>query len=158
MDKSTRDKILSKIPYGLYIIGAKTKEGPAAIIANWVGQVSFDPPLVSVSIERGSDMQTYIEDSNYFSVNLLPEGSTQLAKVYLKKSKPVAASVNGREISFGKHGSPFLKDAMASLECKVVNYSRTGDHVMFVGEVIDGVRHTDESILTLRETGLKYNR
>jgi len=112
LDKSTRDKILSKIPYGLYIVGAKTKEGPAAIIANWIGQVSFDPPLLSISIEHDSDMKMYIEEAKSFSVNLLPAGSTQIAKAFLKKSKPVPATINGRDISVAKHGSPFLKDAI----------------------------------------------
>ncbi len=158
MDKSTRNKILSKIPYGLYIVGAMAKDGLATIIANWVGQVSFDPPLISISIEHDSDMKNYIEASKHFSVNMLPTGSTQNAKLFLKKSMPVATSVNGREFTLGKRGSPFLKDAIASMECKVLNSVRTGDHVLFVGEVIDGVWHSDEQILTLKETGWKYNR
>lgn len=158
MDKSTRNKVLSKIPYGLYIVGTKAKEGLAAIIANWVGQVSFDPPLVSISIEHDSDMKSYIEESKYFSVNMLTAGSTHLARAFLKKSRPVATNVNGQEITLAKNGSPFLKDAIASLECKVVNSVRVGDHVMFVGEVIDGRWHSDEQILTLKETGWKYNR
>jgi len=158
LDKSTRNRILNKIPYGLYIVGAKTKEGLTAIIANWVGQVSFDPPLVSVSIEYDSDMKSYIEESNYFSINMLQAGSTHFAKTFLKKSKPVATSVNGKEITLAKNGSPFLSDAIASLECKVLNSVGVGDHVMFVGEVIDGIWHSDEQILTLKETGWKYNR
>lgn len=158
MDKSIRNRILSKIPYGLYIVASKTKEGPVAIVANWVGQVSFDPPLISVSIEYDSDMNGYIEESKYFSVNMLYAGAAHFAKAFLKKSRPVAASVNGKEITLATNGSPFLKDAIASLECRVENSVRVGDHVMFVGEAIDGILHSDGDILTLKETGWKYNR
>ncbi len=158
MEKSILHKILSKIPYGLYIVGAKADGGLAAIIANWVGQVSFEPPLISISIEHDSDMKRHIEEAKYFSINMLRTGSTQTAKAFLKKSKPIPASINGKEITLGKHGSPFLNDAIASLECKVVNCIRAGDHVMFIGEVTDGTVHSEEEILTLKETGWKYNR
>ncbi len=82
----------------------------------------------------------------------------EIAKAFLKKSKPFPSTLNGRKITTGKHGSPFLEEAAASLECKVVYNMRMGDHVMFVGEVIDGAGSSGDDILTLRETGWKYNR
>ncbi len=158
MDKTLRNKILAKIPYGLYIVGSRSGNEVSAIIANWVGQVSFEPPLMSVSIEHDSDMRVYIESSMYFSINMLPPGSVYFAKHFLKKSAYAKSTLNGKEIVFGKHGSPFLKDAVSSLECSVVNSVRAGDHILFVGEVIDGVSHSEEQILTLKETGWKYSR
>lgn len=55
-------------------------------------------------------------------------------------------------------GLPLLKQASDVLECKVVNNTRTGDHVMFIGEVLDGISHSDQPILTLKDTGLHYSR
>ena len=103
-------------------------------------------------------MRVYIERAKWFSVNMLASGSTQFAKAFLKKSRHVGSPVNGKEITITKHGTPFLKDAAASLECKVVDVIRVGDHVLFVGEVIDAVAHDNSEILTLKETGWKYSR
>ena len=128
------------------------------IVANWIMQVSFEPPLVAIGVEFDSEMRHFIEDSKYFSLNMLPAGSTQLAKAFLKKSKHVVTTINEKEFFISKHGVPFLKEASDSLECRVMISTRTGDHVLFVGEVTDGLSKGDGSILTLQETGWKYSR
>jgi len=158
LDKTTRNKVLSKIPYGLYVVGSNTKDGVSTIIANWISQVSFHPPLVAIAVEYDSDMRDYIEESKFFSINMLAKGSTQLAKAFLKKSKQSGSMLNGKEATVTKYGTPYLKDSVASIECKVVNSLEVGDHVLFVGEVIDAVSHDDGEILTLKETGWKYSR
>lgn len=158
LDKSTRNKILNKIPYGLFVVGSKRREGVAAIIANWITQVSFDPPLIAFAVEFDSDTHHFIEESKYFSLNMLPVGSKGMAKAFLKKSTHIGSTINEKEFTISKHGLPFLRDASDSLECKVVDSTRVGDHVLFVGEVIDGVSNGEGGILTLKETGWQYSR
>ncbi|MBX2993115.1 MAG: flavin reductase [Bacteroidetes bacterium] len=158
MEKSTRDKVLNKIPYGLYIVGSRTEDGVAAIIANWMTQVSFNPPLIGIAIESDSDMQVYIDRSNFFSVNFLPEGSVELAKPFLKRSRQAGLKLNNRNFALSKQGTPFLEDAVASFECKVTQSMATGDHTLFVGEITDGLSRREHGILTLKETGWKYSR
>lgn len=158
MDKATRNKVLRKIPYGLFVIGVKNPHGVLAIVANWVTQVSFEPPLVVISIEHESEMRHRISESKFFSLNMFPSGSVHHAKAFLKKAKDHETTVNGKEFTSTIHGVPFFHDAVASLECKVVQSLKTGDHEVFIGEVIDGVLTSDEEMLTLKETGWKYSR
>ena len=155
---TTRNIILEKIPYGLYVVGSKAPDGFATIVANWVSQVSFSPTLLSVSIEEDSDMKSYIELSNYFSVNMLSKESIQVAKAFLKKSVSNGTSINGHDVTLTTHGSPYLTHALASLECKIVNSIVVGDHVLFLGEIVEAVSQGAGKILTLEETGWKYSR
>jgi flavin reductase (DIM6/NTAB) family NADH-FMN oxidoreductase RutF len=158
LDKSTRNKILSKIPYGLFIVGSKRRESVSAIIANWITQVSFEPPLIAFAVEFDSNTHHFIDESKYFSLNMLPVGSKVFAKAFLKKTRHIGSTINEKEFTISKHGLPFLRDASDSLECKVVDSTRVGDHVLFVGEVIDGVSNGNGGILTLKETGWQYSR
>lgn len=158
VEKVVQRKILRKFPYGLFIIGSKTRHGVAAIVANWVSQVSFSPPMVMVAIEFDSEMRDYIEYSKLFSINVLPAHAKSIAKVFLKKSKHVGSTINGVEFTFSKSGVPFLLGAADLLECKVVKSVRTGDHVIFVAEIVDSVSNSDDEMLTLKMTGWRYSK
>ncbi|MEW6511910.1 MAG: flavin reductase family protein [Bacteroidota bacterium] len=159
----TRDsavtRALKKIPYGLYVVGSLNNDVPAVIIANWVTQVSFSPPCVAIAVEKESKMRRHIDRSGLFCVNILPSGSTKMAKVFLKGPEAIDATIAGKDFTRGMNGTPFLKDASASFECRVLTSVQTGDHVLFVGTVVDGaVPQEGEDVLTLRETGWKYSK
>src|SRR5437879_13234033 len=47
-----RRRVLWTMPSGLYVIGSRHGDRLNLMTANWVTQVSFDPKLVGVSVER----------------------------------------------------------------------------------------------------------
>lgn len=158
VNRSNGKAVLGRMPYGLYILGSVNGDRIAAIVANWVLQVSFHPQLVAVSVEQDSHMRRHIETSGVFSVNILPAGGKDLAQVFLKSNEPIADRIQGRKFRRALHGSPFLLDALACVECKVVQRMEAGDHIIFVGEVVDAVTHREGEALTLRETGWSYQK
>ena len=158
-DESAVTKALQKIPYGLYVVGSLRDGVPATMIANWVMQVSFHPPCVAIAVEQDSKMRKHIESSGFFSVNILPAGSTMTAKSFLKSPEAQDGMIAGREFVAAPNGTPFLKDAGASFECRVVNTVPAGDHLVVIGEIVDvAVRQEGNDVLTLRETGWRYRK
>lgn len=152
-------KALQRIPYGLYVVGSLRDGVPATMIANWVTQVSFHPPCVAIAVETDSKMRRYVEASGFFCVNILPAGSTLTAKAFLKSPEAEDATIAGRNFSRGRNGTPFLSEASAAVECRVLTSVATGDHVLFVGEVVDAaLRQEGEGVLTLRDTGWRYTK
>lgn len=159
LDKATAAKVLQRIPYGLYVVGSLHDLKPVTMVANWVTQVSFAPPWVAIAVEDGSKMRRYIERSGVFCVNILPAGSISTAKAFLKGPEAQEGTIGGRGFERGSNGTPFLLDATASFECKVMHVVPVPDHVVFIGEVVDAVlRHEGSGALTLRETGWRYTR
>ncbi len=158
MDRTLRKRVLKKIPYGLFVIASATRQRSAAIVANWVMQVSFDPPLLAIALEFDSAMRHLIDEAKAFSVNMLPAGSTQRAKRFLKTFHRQETTMTDTEFVMSPRNVPWLKEASDILECKVLDTMRTGDHVLYIGEVLDGISHSDQPILTLKETGLQYSR
>jgi len=150
---------LQRIPYGLYVVGSLHDGVPATMIANWVSQVSFHPPCVAIAVEHDSKMRGYVESSGFFCVNILPAGSTETAKAFLKSPEATGGKIGGREFVSALHGTPFLKDAGAAFECRVTTTHVTGDHLLIIGEVMDAVvRSEGDAVLTLRETGWRYRK
>src|SRR5215218_1190009 len=47
-----RRRVLWKMPSGLYILGSRAGERRNGMTINWVTQLSFEPKLVGVSVER----------------------------------------------------------------------------------------------------------
>jgi flavin reductase (DIM6/NTAB) family NADH-FMN oxidoreductase RutF len=151
-----RDKALHHLPYALLVIGSLHGKSIVTIVANWAMQVSFAPSLLAIAIERDSRMRESIEASGFFSVNFLPADRPELAKNFLKPRAILVAEFAGTQFTPGKNGSPFLHEALASLECKVVHVYPTGDHITFIGEVLDARADREGEVLTLQETGLRY--
>ncbi len=143
---------LSQLSYGLYVIGTKDKDAPHGMTANWITQVSFDPEIVAVAIEKDSRSLALIEESRAFSMSILKSGQKEIAGEFAKAKKD-------RDFRFisKKTGSPILADSAAYLDCRVIDSHKAGDHVIFFGEVVDsGILDESAEPLTLKETGWRY--
>ncbi len=155
MAENVTQDALEKLPYGILVVGSLDGSAPVTMIATWATQVSFHPPLLAVAVEVESAMRRHIEQSGLFSINLLPEGGIQLAKRHLGRSEKRQLE---EDLVLSRSGAPFLKEASGSLGCRLVSAYPAGDHIMFVGEVVEAAARNDGGILTLRQTGWKYRR
>ena len=54
-DDSIKDA-LRLVPYGFYAITSRNGDDMNAMVANWVSQVSFDPRLVAVGLQKSTDI------------------------------------------------------------------------------------------------------
>ena len=143
---------LSLLSYGLYVVGTKDGSAPHGMTANWITQVSFEPELVALAVEKDAQSKTMIEKSRVFSVSILKSGQKDIAGEFAKAKKE-------REFHFvsKKTGAPILPGAAAYLDCRVVDSHAAGDHVIFFGEVVDsGILDESADPLTLKETGWRY--
>ena len=54
-------------------------------------------------------------------------------------------------------GSPVLESALGWVECRVQGSLPSGDHILFVAEVVEAGQNHDGTPLTLKEAGFKYS-
>ncbi|MBX6394461.1 MAG: flavin reductase [Alicyclobacillaceae bacterium] len=156
MDEQAKKTALRGITYGLYVIGTKVGDDVNAFTGNWVTQTSFNPPLVAIAAKKGTTSCDGIKESGVFSVNILETGQKDLAFAFFKPVSRVGNKFGDIEFYTAQTGSPILKDALSWFECKVVDINERGDHVIFVGEVINAGVHREGEPMTLKETGLYY--
>ncbi len=125
--------------------------------ANWITQSSFEPPLIALAVEADSHSRKVIEASGMFAVNIYETGQRELAgqlgKTWAKHPEKfdTVATRPGPAT-----GSPLLDAALGWVECKVVGSVPSGDHVLFVAEVVEVGLNREGAPLTLKEAGFKY--
>jgi len=102
---------------------------------NSFASVSLEPPLVLFSIDNKSSNLQFFKKNHYFSLNILGEGQTNLAKAF---ATPKNSTKWGVEPYFlGKFGNPIFQNSIGFLECKKQRVIRAGDHHIILAEVVD---------------------
>lgn len=160
---------LKKISYGYYILttrkdasqlSTRSEDYLAAGTVCWVSQVSFEPHMVMVAVEKTSDLNETIQKSRTFALNVLGRKNKDLIQKFSKKTKVETDEheLNDYAYEDGQTGSPLLTDTVASLECRLTEVIHSAaDHVLFLGEVVVAVvRDAGEPLLTDQEAGYKY--
>ena len=66
-------EFLQRMPYGFYAITSRSDEDVNAMVANWITQVSFEPRLVAVGLQKKAHSHVVIEDGGVFALNLFLE-------------------------------------------------------------------------------------
>ncbi len=158
MDEQAKEQALKLVPYGMYVIGSGEGDDVNGMTANWVGQVSFDPCLVAAAIKHSAHTRSLIDQYGHFTVNIVPDGDLDLLRLFVKPQRRVqdkfGDDVGFREASLG---APILDAAVAWVECQVrAAHDHGGDHVLFVGEVVDAGVNRDGKPFLIQDTGWSY--
>jgi flavin reductase (DIM6/NTAB) family NADH-FMN oxidoreductase RutF len=119
-------------------VGKKGK--PNIITLAWAMPTSINPPLVAISISPRRYSHALIEERKEFVVNL-PTMDILKETVFCgrasgrdhdKFKETRFTRLPGRRVKV-----PAIKECVAHLECKLHSQITTGDHTIFVGEIIE---------------------
>jgi flavin reductase (DIM6/NTAB) family NADH-FMN oxidoreductase RutF len=106
--------------------------------ANAFSSVSLDPPLVLVCAIYPSAGAEHIQSNEAFAVNILHADQEPLSRYFSSRDRPRGQDAF-REVSHrvGRSGSPILDGAVGFLDCRLHATHEAGDHLVFVGEVLE---------------------
>ena len=142
--------------YGLFVVGSRSADGePNGMTANWASQVSFDPRVFAVAVQSGAQTRANIDATDVFSISILGEGTKDLSLKFTKKSSSGDGRLEDEPVSYHETGTPVLDAAVAWFECRLIEKTEPGDHVVYFGEVIGGSA-TDAAATTLAGVGMSY--
>jgi flavin reductase (DIM6/NTAB) family NADH-FMN oxidoreductase RutF len=155
-----RRRVLWTMPSGLYVIGSRAGDRRNLMTANWATQVSFAPKLVAVSVEQEALTAQLITESRVFSLSVVDRDDRAIVRKFVKPVEYDEASgtLNGFAFHEATTGAPILDQALAYVDCEVREQVPVGDHVLFVGEVLEAAFQGDEGALPLRieDTRMSY--
>ncbi|KON30968.1 hypothetical protein AC482_02350 [miscellaneous Crenarchaeota group-15 archaeon DG-45] len=122
-------------------------EGRANIIAlGWAMKTSHDPPMVAISVMPSRFSHDLIARSGEF---VLAIPTTEMLEELHYCGRHSGRGVDKFEetgltpVPAKRVRPPLIGECPANLECRVVSRLTTGDHTIFVGEVV--VAHVDEA-------------
>jgi flavin reductase (DIM6/NTAB) family NADH-FMN oxidoreductase RutF len=151
------NRVTWKIPNALVLVGSRAGEERNGMTTSWVTQLSMEPVLIGVGVDKHAVTHRLISEGGSFTVNLWDAQDT---KVFVKFSKPATddgATLNGRAVRAATTGAPVFDDAIAWMDCEVRHSLDLGTHTLFVGEVVDAaIRDDDARSASMNDTRMKY--
>ena len=156
MDDATKKEALRLFTYGLYAVSVRAGDQRNAFTANWLSQVSFDPPMVALSIENASASLPLIREAQRFVVNIYASAQRDLAGRLGKTLSRAPDKLDGIALGATPSGQPFLSDTLGWIEVALESETPAGDSTLLLGRVVDaGVQRRGEP-LTMLAAGFKH--
>jgi flavin reductase (DIM6/NTAB) family NADH-FMN oxidoreductase RutF len=148
---------LGRIPSGLFVLTARNGDDETGMLASWVQQCSFDPPMVSVALNKLRDVVAWLAPGALLVLNIVPEGGKALIARFGKGFTRGEQVFSDLEIARERETPPILLASHAYLVCRVANRVDAGDHVLVIAHVIRGaVLHEGTPTVHVRKNGLRY--
>jgi len=117
---------------------------------------SCNPPMVLFGARKKIHTYKYLKETGEFVVGIPP--SKIVKQVYKASEINEGDEFEGSGLTpiASKSVKPFsIKECEANLECKFVREIETGDHVMIIGEVIDGIM--DDKLFSKDNANIRTN-
>lgn len=156
MNPTVKKHALRTFTYGLYAVSCVEGATVNIFTANWLSQVSFEPPLVAVSVENTAKSLPMILHSRVFTINTLRAGQRGLAAQLGKSANQHPDKLAEIAYANGANGCPILQDALAWVACEVRGTLEAGDSTLILAEVMDTGMLVEGQSLTMAEAGFRH--
>lgn len=148
-EASYSEAVNSKYPEQIVIAIAKDAKGkPNPITLGWTMIVSGEPPMMAISIGKGKWSEQAVRAAGEFVIAFPSEHQRDETMLFgtrsgrdIDKLAEAGAKTQPAKVIDGV----LLAEAVANFECKLVGEMETGDHTVFVGEVVQA--HLNEGAL-----------
>lgn len=141
------DKVFSKFKSGVYVVTTVIDDVKYGWTVSWCSKISFQPPLVMISIGKNRKDHEKFKEAEVFAVNVLGDNHIEIGRHFGMTSGENINNFDGINCIELETGSPILKDSVGSLDCKIVKTIDAGDHVIFIGEVLDAIDRDGDGLV-----------
>ena len=136
-----------KFPEQVVITLAKDAKGiPNPITLGWTMIVSGTPPMMAIAVARGHYSVGAIRHSKEFVIAFPAEDMAEEVLFYGTHSGRDTEKLRAHPCALQEAtvvDCVVLADAVANFECKLASELETGDHIVFVGEVVASHANTE---------------
>ncbi|KRB29695.1 flavin reductase [Mesorhizobium sp. Root172] len=158
-DKRKFRSALGTFTTGVTIVTTRAQDGtPVGLTANSFSSVSLDPPMILWSLAKRSRCLPAFESGEHWAVHILSHRQEELSNRFGRAGEDKFDQV---ETERGAGGVPLLPNCAARMQCKTAFKYEGGDHIIFVGEVLEFDRsdvaplvfQSGEYVVALRKGG-----
>ena len=134
-DSKLQRQVMGRFATGVTLVTTRYGEQIWGMTANAVMSLSLDPPRILISIDRQNRMHKHLSKSKCFAVNMLTKEQEAISRRFASSGPK---DLSDLALSVAETGAPILDDALAFIDCRLVQVVPGGDHDMFIGEPIAG--------------------
>ncbi len=153
--------VLGQTPSGVFILTVADGDGrETGMLASWVQQASFDPPMVSVAVNRKRYVNDWLQSTSSAVLNLIGEQQFEFLKHFGKGFEPDESAFEGLNTARSNANLPVLADAPGYLEGTIVSMTEAGDHFIYIVSITSagtGEKFGDiKPMVHIRKNGFGY--
>lgn len=156
MNPDTKRKVLQLFPSPIFVVGCAHEGEVHAFGGSWMGQCSFDPPILWIGVRKDSRAHSLLDLGRPFTINILSAEQVKVARVFFKPPTPTEGRFGTIPFHLSPLGAPILNDCQAWAECVVRDKASPGDHTLFFGHLTDCGLNGAGAVLTTVSSGMKY--
>ncbi len=134
-DPQLQRQIMGRFATGVTVVTAACDGQLWGMTANAVMSLSLSPPLVVVSVDKSASMHGLLQKAEGFAINILKREQEALSVRFAQRGPKNFADLATK---VAQTGAPILADALAYVDCRLVDIAAAGDHDMFIGECLAG--------------------
>lgn len=135
VDPSLFRKALGTFATGVTVVTTSGVAGEdIGLTANSFNSVSLDPPMILWSLARASLSLAAFKAAEHFAVHILGEDQEDISSRFARRGEDKFAGV---ELARGPSGIPMMTNFAARFVCRTAYQYEGGDHIIFVGEVVE---------------------
>jgi flavin reductase (DIM6/NTAB) family NADH-FMN oxidoreductase RutF/rubredoxin len=132
------EESLFSLSYGMCILCSKKNEKFNGCLVNTVFQITPEPPMIAVSVNRENLTHEYITESRVFTVSVLDEETPKLfmGKFGFRTGSDIDKF---RHVNYklGATGAPIILDnTVAFVEAEVTESIAIETHTLFIGKIV----------------------
>ncbi len=143
MNLSWDDRRTRQFATNIGLITSNGSHGNNIMSAEWTHHISYSPSLIAINIHGFDATADNIIETKEFGVNIAAENQNVLCSVAGGSSGKAVDKIKVLE-ELGMEFYPankinvlMVKGTAMNAECKVLKYETVGDHIMFIGEVLE---------------------
>jgi flavin reductase (DIM6/NTAB) family NADH-FMN oxidoreductase RutF len=141
-------QIMGSYPTGVTVITTVDDHGkPYGLTVNSFASVSLDPILVSWCIDLKSSSLEAFKEADSFAVHVLAAEQEEVCWAFAGKDPDRFSKVNW---TLSDNNLPVIPGSFGIMECKKVQQIDAGDHIVFIGEVVNIENENKEPMLYFR--------
>ncbi len=134
IDPDSYRSVLGRFASGVTVITARdVDERDVGMTVSAFCSVSLQPPLVQACVDRNASVYMPLERADRFCVNVLSATQEALSRRFATVES--THRFEGLGYTRRESGIVLLEDALAHLECRIVDRHAAGDHTLIIGEV-----------------------
>jgi flavin reductase (DIM6/NTAB) family NADH-FMN oxidoreductase RutF len=149
-------RVLAALTTGIYVLTVRDGEWRHGMSSSWVTQASGDPPLVVAAVDRRHATHDLLVRTHRFALNVLGDRGRHLEDYFYSDAARRPDNLDGIPCDESPSGLPLLRDAMASLQCRVDDTANAGDHTLFIARVEHVVWRADQRPLSSQDLDYVY--
>ncbi len=156
MELPWNDPRSNKFATTVGLITSEGTNGPNIMACEWTHHISYNPGLVAVSLGHTKATVENIRQSKEFGISICSIDQSIISSIAGGYSGSEYDKINAiRELGFGfvkanKIKTLMVKDAALNIECTLYKEIIFGDHIMFIGEVIEA-SHSEKQPLVYHD-------